>query len=132
MAKNKILKKRMNELEDAVEFYKDNRTDFDNMGQMMLAHLVEDEILRKLIHSGMYRSKDPVHLLDKLVRKEKERLKKNLKKKITKDNLFRSVHDLTGVRLLHLHTQQMEAINNRINELFSKNKCNYSAVIGMD
>lgn len=126
MAKKKKTKTHLNIIDDAVEHYKHHRTDFDHLGRTMLMHLTEDEILRKLIHSGKFRSKEPDHLKDKLLRKESEYLKKGSRPKITKNNLFDQIHDLVGVRLLHLHTYQMEEISVRIDELLELN--NYTVI----
>lgn len=60
-----------------------------------------------LIHSVKSRLKDSVHLEDKVKRKWKQ-------KKIGPLNLFRSVNDLAGVRVLHLYTAQFSAIHKAI------------------
>ncbi len=73
--------------------------------------LTEDEKLRELVHSSKYRTKDPEHLLAKLNRKERERIEGADREKITEGNLLSEVHDLAGVRLLHLHTSQMAEIH---------------------
>ena len=126
MAKIKISTVRKREIEAAVQHYKSNRSDFDSIGKTLLMHLTEDASLAKLVHSGKYRSKDPAHLKDKLNRKEIERIEKKQKRTITKGNLFSKIHDLVGVRLLHLHTNQMEKISVRIDELFELN--NYKVI----
>jgi putative GTP pyrophosphokinase len=60
-----------------------------------------------LIHSVKSRMKDPEHLNDKVKRKW-------LTKKINAKNLFSSVNDLAGVRVLHLYTQQFSEIHTAI------------------
>ena len=56
MATKKVTAARRRQIDEAVEHYQQNRTDFDHLGRAMLMHLTEDDILRKLIHSGKYRS----------------------------------------------------------------------------
>lgn len=60
-----------------------------------------------LIHSIKSRLKDPDHLIDKVKRKWSQ-------KKIDSTNLFNSINDLGGVRVLHLYTEQAHAIHNAI------------------
>ena len=63
-----------------------------------------------VIHSIKTRLKDPTHLAEKLKRKSESG------KKITEENLFKEVTDLAGVRVLHLHQSQANAIHNFIVE----------------
>jgi ppGpp synthetase/RelA/SpoT-type nucleotidyltranferase len=42
--------------------------------------------------------------------------------KITKDNIFIKINDLVGIRILHLHTQQMKAIDLCLRELFQEGR----------
>jgi len=56
------------------------------------------------IHSVKSRLKDPDHLEDKVRRKWAE-------KEIDPNNLFSTVNDLAGVRVLHLYTDQFSAIH---------------------
>lgn len=66
-----------------------------------------------LVHSVRMRLKDSDHLKEKLRRKWKDG-------PITPRNLFKKVTDLAGVRVLHVHTQQFEAINKAIQHQISK------------
>lgn len=63
-----------------------------------------------IIHSIKSRLKDPTHLADKLQRKFDEGIV------VTKENIFTSITDFIGVRVLHLYQDQFEAIHSAINE----------------
>lgn len=78
--------------------------------------------LSKHIHSFKWRLKDPDRLRDKLERKVSEAKEKNVKFNITEENLFFKVNDLVGIRILHLHTHQMAAINHTLKELLREGK----------
>lgn len=60
------------------------------------------------VHSVKTRLKDPSHLAEKITRKTQGG---NV---ITTDNLFSQITDLCGVRILHLHQAQAEAIHHFI------------------
>jgi putative GTP pyrophosphokinase len=57
------------------------------------------------IHSVRSRVKAESHLRDKLVRKRKEG------REITEKNIFKEVTDIAGVRVLHLHQDQLAQIH---------------------
>ena len=63
------------------------------------------------------RTKDPDHLRDKLLR-HRERLRGETR--VTRDNLFRKINDLAGVRILHIHTRQFASIDAALRELFEE------------
>ncbi|MFO0856807.1 MAG: RelA/SpoT domain-containing protein [Phycisphaerales bacterium] len=79
-----------------------------------------DAVLKKAIHSVKWRVKEPSHLRDKLVRRAVKATAENAVFAVTKDNLFDSIHDLAGVRLLHLHMKQVEIIHPRLVQFFSE------------
>ena len=67
--------------------------------------------LGPLIHSIRGRAKEPSSLYDKLGRKLLKSKQDGQNFAITPVNLFESIHDLAGIRLLHLHTSQFPKIN---------------------
>ena len=75
-----------------------------------------------MIHSTKQREKDPTHLLDKLKRKASEAIEAGKPFAITKDNLFRKVGDLAGVRLLHIHADQLTRIHPTIVKILKFHK----------
>jgi ppGpp synthetase/RelA/SpoT-type nucleotidyltranferase len=71
------------------------------------------------VHSIRFRVKDPTHLQDKLARKLlKARAGEGFS--ITPDNLFEKINDLAGLRILHLHSRQIGAINAALNDVFAE------------
>ena len=83
---------------------------------------MEHAKLRPLIHSTKRREKDPSHLRDKLERKAKEALQKKKVFVIHEKNLFDHIGDLAGVRLLHIHTEQLSVIHPTIVEILGFHK----------
>lgn len=76
-----------------------------------LAQQIESSPVRKHYHSIKFRVKDPEHLRDKLKRKWAASQASGEPFQITPDNLYTSINDLAGVRILHLHTTQFAALN---------------------
>jgi ppGpp synthetase/RelA/SpoT-type nucleotidyltranferase len=76
-----------------------------------LKTLAESRPLADFIHSSKARLKDPDHLRDKLTRKWRKALGGEGVWDIDKNNLFERINDLAGLRLIHLHTRQLELIN---------------------
>ncbi|MCK9614707.1 MAG: RelA/SpoT domain-containing protein [Candidatus Omnitrophica bacterium] len=79
---------------------------------------MENEDLRKLIHSIKVRKKDPKHLKDKLERIARRNLSEKKPFRITAENLFSQINDLAGIRILHLHTKQMLEIHPAVLKVF--------------
>lgn len=120
-----ITESRQRSLRRIVEDYEGLRTIFDQLGRFLVAHLTDDERLKQLIHSGKFRTKNPVHLLDKLERKEIKRLKLPAAKRpplLRRSNFLEQIDDLVGVRILHLHTHQMAEIHPTILEILRQNR----------
>ncbi len=76
-----------------------------------LRALIELPSLRALYHSYLWRLKDPDHLREKLLRKWRRVETEGGTFDVTSDTLFAKINDLVGLRVLHLHTSQFEAIN---------------------
>jgi ppGpp synthetase/RelA/SpoT-type nucleotidyltranferase len=64
------------------------------------------------IHSIKSRLKDPSHLREKLERKSQD----SNSEPITRDNFFKRITDLTGVRVLHLYQDQFPLIHSFIKQ----------------
>jgi putative GTP pyrophosphokinase len=79
--------------------------------------------LKPLIHSMRARIKDRNHLQDKLLRKMHECKSKRIKFDVTPDNLHVKINDITGIRLLHLHTAQAREIHEHLHALLKS--CGY-------
>lgn len=98
-------------IDDAVKAFEEKRSDFESDASILQTRLLTNAQLKKLIHSSKGRAKDPTHLRDKLIRKATEAAGARKQFAITRENLFDRIADLAGVRLLHLHMQQMKDIH---------------------
>jgi putative GTP pyrophosphokinase len=107
----------MEEIERMVTLYSGRRVEFANLAKRVESDLVEFAELRPLIHSSKRREKDPDHLRDKLQRKAVEAKQAGKRFTISTKNLFKRVGDLAGVRLLHIHTDQLALIHPAIMKL---------------
>jgi len=107
-------------VDDLVELYVANRDEVALALEQLRGQILADKELGKYIHSIKWRIKDPEHVRDSLERKIKYAKDKQLRFEITRDNFFTEFYDLAGIRILHLHTQQMEfidkALKNRLDE----------------
>ena len=99
---------------DAVATYKSQRPEFEMLAQTLLLNLTESPLIKPLIHSYKYRTKDPAHLADKLQRMAEIAARDEKTFDIRPTNIFSKIEDLAGVRLLHLHTKQMAGIHSAI------------------
>ena len=98
-------------IEPMVALYSDRRLEFANLAKRVENDLLEYDELRLLIHSSKRREKDPDHLRDKLQRKARQAETTGKRLTITEKNLFKRVGDLAGVRLMHIHTDQLAHIH---------------------
>lgn len=120
MATNKPPKKIEEKINRLVKYYSDNKDIFERTSKVIYDLFVTHKSITPFLHSMKYRVKDPNHLKDKLRRKYNE-LKYNQKKfDITTSNLFDNINDLAGVRILHLHTEQMKFIDPIIHEILDE------------
>lgn len=110
------------EIEQMVEVYIPRRTDFANLAKRVETDLIEHAGLRALVHSTKKREKDPTHLHKKLERKAQEALAHGEPFTITKANLFEEVGDLAGIRLLHIHVEQLAKIHPTIMDILKFHK----------
>lgn len=102
------------EIEEAVGSYIQTQFEYEQFLASVLVFFQKHPKLNQkpfpIIHSIKSRIKDPEHLADKLNRK----LAKGII--ITKDNIFTSITDFIGVRVLHLYQDQFEPIHSAITE----------------
>jgi ppGpp synthetase/RelA/SpoT-type nucleotidyltranferase len=107
------------QIENAVEAFEQKRSAFETDATNLQNRLLANAELKKLIHSLKWRAKEPSHLRDKLERVAAKAIKLGKPFTITADNVFDRIHDLAGVRLLHLHMRQIEQLHPLIMEVFS-------------
>jgi len=105
------------EIEAMVAAYVPRRVDFAQLAARVEGELRGNADLKPLIHSTKQREKDPDHLRDKLQRKAREARDEGKAFEINKDNLFDEIGDLAGVRILHIHADQLSKIHPKITEI---------------
>ena len=97
------------EIEEAVEAYLQKQFEYEQFLAGVLVFFEKHPSLNQkplpIIHSIKSRLKDPDHLANKLQRKFDNGIV------ITKDNIFCSITDFIGVRVLHLYQDQFETIH---------------------
>ena len=95
-------------IEEVLRFYEEKRSLIEPQLSGVEAFFRSNRRLQSIIHTVNSRMKDPTHLADKIRRKaEKGKI-------ITKDNLFTTVTDLAGVRVLHLYPKQFDVIHEEL------------------
>lgn len=117
MKKKSLNKTETKKIDNAVNYFIENRHLFKIFVQGLVSGIRETQELASYIHFLKYRIKNPEHLRKKLTKKA---LENGGKTKITKENLFTTVNDLAGVRILHLHTEQMFEINKIILQMLEE------------
>jgi ppGpp synthetase/RelA/SpoT-type nucleotidyltranferase len=90
---------------------------FESFAKSLTDYFSTDATLVPFIHFIKYRTKDPDHLRDKLIRKTAEG------EEINAESLFDRVTDLAGVRIIHLHTDQIRQIHPAILRVFEEYRC---------
>lgn len=100
-----------------VHRYQTDKSLVRTMLSAFIVHINESPMLMPHIHSIRSRLKDEKHLQDKIARKIiKARTSEPFT--ITADNLFESINDLAGVRILHLHRRQIVLIDKALKQIF--------------
>lgn len=120
--KNAISKSDQKLINELVSLYSLERDRFERFANTLHADIVESRNLKPYVQFAKYRTKDPEHFRGKLKRKLAAAKAEGVAFDIDKDNLFSKIQDFAGVRVLHLHTQQMNAINPLLLKLFSDEK----------
>lgn len=81
------------------------------------------DIERAGIHSYRYRTKDPGHLLEKIIRKRREH--PNRFRDINVTNYYKYLTDLIGIRVLFLYREDWIHFHNYITSVFENNPAYY-------
>jgi putative GTP pyrophosphokinase len=82
-----------------------------------LKALADSKELAPYVHSTKVRVKEVSHLRDKLHRKFEKAREKGETPDMNVDTLYTRITDLIGLRILHLHTRQMEHIHSLLPRL---------------
>ena len=116
-----ISKRERSLIDSLVEKYRAEQATFQGVAEALHLLLTSHSQLKQLVHSSKFRAKDCEHLRDKLLRKLAHAKANGRPFGVTTGNLFNKVTDLAGVRLLHLHTEQMTQIHPLILEVLKEN-----------
>lgn len=103
-----------------VNHYSENEALIATMLKQLSDALLGSKQLMANVHSTKSRIKDTGHLKGKLIRKLLEAKKKGSKLDISEKNLFSKVNDLAGFRILHLHSEQIVAIDRELRKVFAE------------
>ena len=109
-------------IENLVAHFEANEHQFDLISRQLLDLFTNENALSQHVHSMKSRVKDPDHLAAKLLRKMAEAEEEGKEFSIRKENLFYKINDLAGVRIIHLYTRQVDAINKALLSLFEEEK----------
>lgn len=91
-------------------------------GENLMSALRDDPALSPYVHFIKFRVKGADSLKTKLVKKAAERRKLGKAPDITAENLFSKIGDLVAVRILHLHTDQIQSMVAAIGGVFESYK----------
>jgi putative GTP pyrophosphokinase len=101
-------------IDACIEKYREKRHPISLFGKTVRDFFIDHPLLTTpplpVVHSVRFRLKDDAHLRDKIERKLSEG------RSISPETLLKSVNDLAGVRVLHLHLEQFRSIDNAIRE----------------
>ncbi len=110
------------ELEGIYENYERIEGKLRSLGKDFVDEYLYD-IERAGIHSYRYRTKEPGHLIEKVIRKRRENLSKF--DKINRTNYFKYCTDLIGIRVFFLYREDWIHFHNYITKVFENNPENY-------
>jgi ppGpp synthetase/RelA/SpoT-type nucleotidyltranferase len=102
-----------------VQHYIENLDTFERFARNLQNLVTDHPLLKRHVHSIRARVKDPGHLRDKLQRKRLTVTKAGRRVTITKSNLFELINDLTGIRIIHLHTRQIQEIDVALKQILA-------------
>ncbi|PLC07331.1 (p)ppGpp synthetase [Variovorax sp. RO1] len=112
--------KELRAIDKMVAHFVENTAKFESLLSSWDSMISSSKELQKLIHTTKGRVKDPTHLRDKLIRKFIEAKAAGLAPDYNPDNLFQRVNDLAGLRIIHLHTRQIEGIHKELLGIFEE------------
>lgn len=123
MAKVALNKNDHKAIDRAVRYFSENRGLFENFAKSLMIAFENHSELAPHIHFMKYRIKDPGHLRDKLERKTLEAKRNGKKVAFDEDSIFEKINDLGGIRIIHLHTEQLKDIHAALLDIFDEQKC---------
>ena len=122
MAPPRLTKNDRRQIDLAVQAFREKSRLAETAAQQLSTALRESDELAPYIHFMKYRVKDPEHLRHKLERKALERKALGKTPNVSASNVFSKVGDLAGVRILHLHTDQIRAMTEAIGHILDEHR----------
>ena len=116
-----LTKKEHKLIEEAVVKFEEHSKLFEGIADSLMEAFQADPTLKQYIHFIKSRVKSPNRLREKLERKYRE-LPNGKNPPITADNLFEKINDLAGIRILHLHTDQIGELNKSVCRVIEEQK----------
>jgi GTP pyrophosphokinase len=108
------------QIDAVVAYYESKRNLFESFAKSVVLAIEQHRDLPKYTHFLKYRTKDPDHLRNKLIRKALDGKRRGKPTVFDESNLFRKITDLAGVRVIHLHTEQMKQIHAHLMDVISE------------
>lgn len=109
-------------IDRAVEHFADNRHLFTMFVESLVPYFVNHPELGRLIHFIKYRIKDEDSLRAKLERLTVSTGPEPMNEPVSESNLFERISDLVGLRIIHLHTDQLVNIHPLILEILGEQR----------
>ena len=101
-------------VDEATEYFTTNRHLFESFAQSLMAYFENNPDLKDFIHFIKYRIKDEGSLRAKLER---------ILATPGDQNLVDSITDFAGLRIIHLHMDQLTTIHPRVSDILEEQKC---------
>ena len=101
-------------IDEAAQYFMNNQHQFETFAQSLMVYFQNSPELGKFIHFIKYRIKD------------EESLRAKLKKNITipgNQNLVNSITDFAGLRIVHLHMDQLSFIHPIVLDILKEQRC---------
>ena len=101
-------------IDEATGYFTDNRDQFESFAQSLMIYFENNPELSKFIHFIKYRIKDEGSL--------RAKLEKILTNEGSQDLVGR-VTDFAGLRIIHLHMDQLSSIHPLVSDILDEQKC---------
>ncbi len=122
MARSRLSRADHRQIDAAVRRFERNLSLFETAAKQLHDALSRSQDLAPYIHFMKYRAKDAEHLRRKLQKRALRRKAKGKEPDVSERNLFTKIGDLAGVRILHLHTDQIEPMKVAIREILEEHR----------
>jgi len=107
-------------IEELKKYYIENIEFVDTVRRSIFAAIRDDIELKKIYHTVKSRNKDPESFKHRLERIFYQYKKSGKEFDITKENLFDTITDVAGIRILHIHTEQILQIKPILERIFDQ------------